>query len=179
MKKQKEANPESDGDGLKLINTMRDLCEACNGLNIEFTKGTETKSCHTCTKSSTCQIFKLSKDWNYGIKCSARSLNKDNAKDALIFELKNSGLNVHYLNDDMTTPHTRYGVIEVFEPDKEILSRIYKILERYRKHFFFTESITDAGFIHIWIHGCKKSVRDRVNWILNGGKHKEKEDGEK
>lgn len=74
--------------------------------------------------------------------------------------------------DDSTNTFTPLGFINICNVSNLINSTIYKILEKYRKHFYFREVLTDIGTLNIWVYTTKKQYLDHSRYILNNQKRK-------
>ncbi len=79
--------------------------------------------------------------------------------------------NVHVINSELTIPFTKYGYIEILEPDPTTIRDVYTIIDQFRPNLYFREEITRSGSINIWIYETRKSYKDHIIYILNNCKH--------
>ena len=79
--------------------------------------------------------------------------------------------NVYVTNSELTIPFTKYGYIEILEPDPTTIRDVYTIIDQFRPNLYFREEITRSGSINIWIYETRKSYKDHINYILNNCKH--------
>lgn len=89
----------------------------------------------------------------------------------LVEEFKLWGIPCMWNNDRVTNTFTPYGNVQIFFYDRDVNKRVYEILGRYRKYFYFRFDLWNDGSMSIWIYKTKKSYRDHVNHILNNCKH--------
>lgn len=92
----------------------------------------------------------------------------------LVEEFKLYGIPCIWNNDRVTNSFTPYGNVQILFYDRDVNKRVYEILGRYRKYFYFRFGLGDDGSMSIWIYKTKKSYRDHVNHILNNCKHGER-----
>lgn len=85
----------------------------------------------------------------------------------LIEEFKLCGISSIWNNDKVTNAFTPYGNVQILFYDRECNKKVYEIIDRYRKYFYFRFDLGDDGSISIWIYKTKKSYKDHVNHILN------------
>lgn len=135
--------------------------------------------CDRCLIKSSCKTYKFVEENGYTVQdCDERMNSEEEIYKSLLHELSENGIQFADHNDKTTVTFTKFGRIELIYPERYHISNLYKILDRYRKYFYFREAISDDGCVCVWTYNSKKSYRDHVNHILNTCKQRKEKDDE-
>ena len=135
--------------------------------------------CDRCLIKSGCKTYKFVKENGYTVQdCDERMNSEEEIYKGLLHELSENGIQYANITDKTTIPFTKLGRFEIIYPERYRLAELYKILDRYRKYFYFREAISNDGDLSVWVYNSKKSYRDHVNHIFNTCKQRKEKDDE-